>query len=359
MLRKVLLRVLLVVALVAAASATASASGQQTPSSHGVRKAVEAQERHTARLLANPAVAGTAVGLTSTGDATVKVLTAHAGVAGIPSELDGVPVTVEVTGALRALHHRPGHSGGPPGGGNGGGDGGDDTGLKPTDRWPRPVPIGISTGNRGECSAGTIGARVKSGSSVYALSNNHVYALENKATIGSKVLQPGLYDTNCSYSSSSDLGHLAAFVAIDFSGGNNTVDAAIASTTTADLGTATPSDGYGTPSSTTVSPEAALGQSVQKYGRTTALTKGVVTGINATVRVSYSSGTAVFVNQIIVESVGPPFIKAGDSGSLLVTDPGRGSVGLLFAGNTSGKFAVANPIQPVLNAFGVSIDTGG
>lgn len=357
MARKVLTRVAFVMVLVATAAATASASGSQaTPSDEGLRRAMEAQERHTARLFADPAIAGTAVGLTATGDATVRVFTTRRGVAGVPRALDGVPVTVEVTGALGALHHRPGHSGGPPGGGNGGGGGGDDPTLSPTDRWPRPVPIGVSTGNRGECSAGTIGARVKSGSSVYALSNNHVYALENKAAIGSTVLQPGLYDTNCSYSTSNDLGTLASFVPIDFSGGNNTVDAAIASTSTGNLGTSTPPDGYGTPSSSTVSPQAALGQAVQKYGRTTALTKGVVTGINATVRVSYSSGTAVFVNQIIVESVGPPFIKAGDSGSLLVTDPGKGSVGLLFAGNTSGKLGVANPIQAVLNAFGVSID---
>jgi hypothetical protein len=349
MVRKPTVRIFLAVVVLAAASAAATTSGAQ-PTGRGLEQAIEAQERHTARLLSRPAVAGTAVGVTAGGEATVKVFTVRRNVAGIPKELDGVPVTVEVTGALRALHHRPGHGGGPPGGGGGGGGGS----LKPTDRWPRPVPIGISTGNEGECSAGTIGARVRKGSDVFALSNNHVYALENDAPLGSRVLQPGLYDTSCSFSSSNTLGTLADFVSIDFSGGSNTVDAAIALTTTGDLGTSTPPDGYGTPSTTTVSPT--LNQAVQKYGRTTSLTRGVVTGINATVRVSYSSGTATFVDQIIVESAGPAFIKAGDSGSLLVTDPGRNPVGLLFAGNTSGKLAVANRIGAVLGAFNVSVD---
>jgi hypothetical protein len=73
------------------------------------------------------------------------------------------------------------------------------------------VPIGISTGNAGECSAGTISARVLKNGAYYALSNNHVYALENDAAIGSGVLQPGLYDTRCNYSSSNVIGNLTAF----------------------------------------------------------------------------------------------------------------------------------------------------
>ena len=50
------------------------------------------------------------------------------------------------------------------------------------------------------------------------------------------------------------------------------------------------------------------------------------------------------------------FLKAGDSGSLLVTDPGRNPVGLLFAGNRSGKLAIANPIDRVLGECGVTVD---
>ncbi|MFH1597301.1 MAG: hypothetical protein ABIG94_13235 [Pseudomonadota bacterium] len=173
------------------------------------------------------------------------------------------------------------------------------------------------------------------------MSNNHVYALENEASIGSRVLQPGRYDTNCSLNPDNVIGALAAFETIEFTGANNTIDAAIALSTIADLGNATPANGYRTPKSATVA--AFIYQAVQKYGRTTSLTKGTVTGINATIKVSYTAGIATFVNQIVVQSL-KPFIKAGDSGSLLVTDPERKPVGLLFAGDSSGKMPSPTPL---------------
>ncbi len=227
---------------------------------------------------------------------------------------------------------------------------------------PTIVPIGSSTGNEGQCSAGTLGCRAwkfaGDGEAVeyYALSNNHVYALENNAAIGSRIVSPGLYDTNCLFDPDNVMGKLSAFEPINFDGLDNTIDAAIAECLPEfpkRPGKSTPSDGYGTPKCTAVS--AFVGQAVQKYGRTTSLTKGKVTGINATVNVGYSSGTARFVDQIIVESR-KPFIKAGDSGSLLVTDPDRNPVGLLFAGNVNGKLAVANHIDAVLARFEVTVD---
>lgn len=318
----------------------------------GLARAMAVQNQHTPRLLAMPDVVGTATGLGPAGTPAVLVLTKVPGVAGIPRNLDGVPVVVKVTGEIVALvkpdkpdnPNKPDKPGKP---GNG-------DKIDPKDRFERPVPIGVSTGNEGECSSGTVGCRVKNGKKVYALSNNHVYALENNALIGSKVLQPGRFDTDCVYDEGNVIGTLSAFVPIVFTeDANNMVDAAIALSSTANLGNATPSDGYGTPKSTTVT--AALNQKVQKYGRTTGLTKGVVTGINLTAYVTYSSGTARFINQIIVESR-RPFIKAGDSGSLLVTDPGCKPVGLLFAGNGRGRLAVANPIDAVLGSFSVTID---
>ena len=318
----------------------------------GLERAIEAQEQHTDVLLGIQGVVGTAVGLGANGQAVVKIYTEKSGIGGLPRSLDGVSVVVQVTGKIHALHHRPGHSGGP--GGGGGGDDGVTSEPAPTDRWTRPVPIGVSTGNAGECSAGTIGARVTDGSKVYALSNNHVYALENDAPLESQVLQPGRFDTNCDVDSNDVIGILYAFEPIIFStSANNKIDAAIALSSTDDLWNSTPADGYGTPKSLPVT--AFVGQSVQKYGRTTSLTKGVITGINATVNIGYSSGTAKFVDQIIVQG-NKPVIKAGDSGSLVVTDPGLNPVGLLFAGNRSGKLAVANRIDLVLSAFGVTID---
>jgi len=302
----------------------------------------EVQERHTDRLMAIDGVEGTAVGLDDSDRPAVKVFLENQGVRGIPRELDGVPVHPVVTGKIYALA-KPEKPPGKPGGGR----------LDPTSRFARPVPIGVSTGNELENSAGTIGCRVKDiFGNVYALSNNHVYALENKAPLGSKVLQPGRYDGGLvAYDV---IGTLSAYEPIVFSTtANNTIDAAIALSETSLLDNATPSNGYVLPKSQTVT--ASVGQPVQKYGRTTSLTKGTVTGISATVNVGYSSGTARFVNQIIVQSR-TAFIKPGDSGSLLVTNPGRNPVGLLFAGNTSGTYAVANRIDLVLGAFDVTVD---
>ncbi len=303
----------------------------------GVPAAMAAQQRHNPHLLALSDVVGTATGVNEAGKPAIKVFTKRTVPPGlIPESLDGIPVAVEVTGEIFAMA-KPSAT----------------VKIDPTQRFTRPVPIGVSTGNEGECSAGTIGARVKKGSNVYALSNNHVYALENEASIGSRVLQPGRYDTNC-LNPYDHIGTLFAFVPIDFSGTpSNVVDAAIALSSTDKLGNATPANGYGKPNSATVQPD--IGLAVQKYGRTTSLTKGTVTGINGTIKVSYSAGIATFVNQIVVQSI-KPFIKAGDSGSLLVTDPGKKPVGLLFAGDSSGKYAIANPIDEVLGRFGVSID---
>jgi hypothetical protein len=306
--------------------------------------AIRVHQRHSRELMADRDIVGTAVGLTASGQPAIKVFSKSGAIMRIPSNLEGLPVEVEATGEFRALAA------------------GDKvpspkavrTPKNPSATFPRPVRIGTSTGNENDCSAGTIAARVKDSQNVYALSNNHIYALENTAAPNSNILQPGLADTQCSFTSSNVIGTLASYVPIEFSGSaSNTVDAAIAASDVSLLAKATPANGYGTPDSSIVS--AFVGQNVQKYGESTRLTRGQVIGINATVLVEYDSGTARFVDQIIVGSKGV-FIKAGDSGSLLVTRRGANPVGLLFAGDSRGRTAVANPIDLVLNAFGVAID---
>lgn len=317
-------------------------------------RAAEVKERHADRLMANPDVVGAGVGVTQDGKPGVIILTKRAGVVGVPSELEGVPVEVVVTGEIFAIPvhaEEPSPSVGAKG----------KIRIDRTQWFQRPVPIGVSTGNANECSAGTIGARVKdlgSDGSVYALSNNHVYARENHAQIGESILQPGLYDTQCILTSNNDIGTLYDFVPITFgANGSNTIDAAIAVSDTYTLDNKTPGDGYGTPSATLA--DAEVGLPVMKYGRTSGQTKGAIYLINGTILVGYSSGTARFINQIGVLGSRGAFIKAGDSGSLLVTSPGKNPVGLLFAGDSSGKYAFANPIADVLSHFIVLIAIDG
>ncbi len=328
----------------------------------GLARAIAAQEAHTDSLIGIAGVVGTAVGSGANG-AVVFVFTEEPGVVGIPGALDGVPVVAQATGRIDALQHRTGHNGGPGGGGNPtptptpGGDPVSD--CSTTDRCPRPVPIGVST-RHPSITAGTIGARVTDGANVYALSNNHVYADVNAAVIGDPVLQPGTFDGG---GAGDEIGTLAAFVPVlldpdptdTVNGPANVVDAAIALSSTTNLGNSTPSNGYGTPKSTTAA--AAIKAKVQKYGRTTEQTKGQVWAINASVNVCYNSDctdVAYFVNQIVVRDQGRNgFSQGGDSGSLVLRSA-RNSVGLLFAGG--GQFTFVNPIDAVLGALGVTID---
>jgi hypothetical protein len=208
------------------------------------------QEKHTNGLMAVPGVVGTATGLGVVGPAVV-VLTEAPGIRGIPEKLDGVPVVTRATGKIHALKKPENPGGGKPGGKK--------EPVDPTARFDRPVPIGVSTGHP-YITAGTISCRVTDGADVYALSNNHVYANENKASISDNVLQPGPFDGGINPGDA--IGTLFDFEPIDFSGEDNIIDAAIALSSTALLGNATPSNGYGTPKSTTA--EAVLNMNVMK-----------------------------------------------------------------------------------------------
>jgi hypothetical protein len=316
--------------------------------SDGLQRAIEVQERIGPQLLATPGVVGIGVAVTQGGQPRIRVYTTGQSTAGVPSNAEGVAIERVVTGLVTAQACQ-------------------DTG-NPTQRCNRPVPIGVSVGHP-QVTAGTIGARVKnSGGSVFALSNNHVLANSNDASIGDAALQPGTFDGG---SDPNDrIGTLAAFKALSFNeagctGGAsdpdcNTIDAAIASTTTSNLGVSTLPGGYGTPSATTTGPS--VGQSVRKCGRTTGCTTGTVAEVNVTVNVCYEplgqfcapGGIARFVNQIGISD--GTFSAGGDSGSLIVTSSGLNPVGLLFAGGGSRTFA--NEIGRVLSHFNVSIDTG-
>jgi hypothetical protein len=294
----------------------------------GLERVMAVQNRHTDEVMAIDGVVGTGTGLSASGKPVVKVFAERESVAGIPATLDGVPVEVEVTGKFEA--------------------------FALTGQY-RPVPIGVSVGNNDECASGTIGCVVTKAGASYILSNNHVLARENAAAIGSDIVQPGRFDNKpkCANEVATDqVADLSAFVPIVFSTtASNTVDAAIAQfTPSTAFSCATLAGFYGTPSSTTVT--ATVGLAIKKVGRTTELTTGTVTAINATVNIGYSSGTARFVNQIVTSS---GFSRSGDSGSLVVTNnAGSNPVGLLFAGTNNGT-TICNPIGNVLSAFGVTI----
>ena len=292
-------------------------------------RAAAVQQSHTDRLMRINGVEGVALGLSASGKPAIKVFTSKPNVAGLPKELDGLPVEVEQTGKFLAF------------------DG-------PLSGRHRSVPIGVSVANNSQCAAGTIGCIVERANKKYILSNNHVLARENLAALGEDIVQPGRYDNKpkCDNHIEADkVADLSAFVPLKFDGSDNKVDAAIALLSTTDFTCATLPGFYDLPGSTPVT--AALGLPVKKVGRTSVLTTGTVIAVNATVHVGYGpAGVARFVGQLVTSR---HFIKPGDSGSLMVTDDASDNpVGLLFAGTSNG-IAIVNPIDEVLSSFNVTI----
>lgn len=303
-------------------------------------RAWQVQERFQRMLLARSGVVGVALGENAAGQPVLQLFLERAGVTGLPDYVDGEAIQTLVTGHFRAGQLEP------------------QAGESPAGRWPRPVPIGVSIGHQ-DVTAGTLGCQVFQGSgchvtNYYILSNNHVLANSNAGQFGDLILQPGKVDGGLY--PGDVIGQLHDFQPVTVSTtANNVMDAAIAYVTPSDVGFATPADGYGAPVAATVSPFMNL--KVRKYGRTTRMTTGRITSINATIMVDYPTGTAQFVQQFVVSGdYSQPFSGAGDSGSLVVVNGGtndRKAVGLLFAG--SGNLTAVNPIGPILARFNVQI----
>lgn len=257
----------------------------------------------------------------------------------------------------------------PPGKGSGGG-GGDGTSVPdPRAKQDAPIKLGASGGwaddlANGYCCGGTLGCLVEDSNGQYILSNFHVLAADrtpggnnDTSDIGDAVIQPGLIDVSCNKNNARVVATLAGY-GDPLAGAN--IDAAIAKTASGMVDTSGAILGIGTLSAQTVA--ASVRQHVKKMGRTTGLTSSTVDGLNATIRVAYddecagqSRGTATFTRQIVVANKGSKFLDSGDSGSLMVEDVGTNAraVGLLFAG--SSQVAIANPIDEVLSALGVTM----
>ncbi|WP_391091344.1 hypothetical protein [Vibrio sp. NH-UV-68] len=316
----------------------------------GLSVAAAAQQKYSQTLLQTEDVVGHGLAVDNSGQGIIVVFSTSPTTKGMPQSLDGVTVKAVYSGAFYAF--APPTCGGPPEQRPAECFAEPEPSIDPSARFPRPVPIGVSTGHPA-ITAGTIGARVTDGTYVYALSNNHVFANSNDTTVPENILQPGPYDGGVE--NGDTYATLVDYEPILFDGSANIMDAALALSDAGSLSTSTPSDGYGTPSQSVVSASPDL--AVKKYGRTTGFTQGSVNAINATVNVCYE-GTisctklATFVGQVVITP--GTFSAGGDSGSLIVTQNGNNPVALLFAG--SSNYTIGSPIGPVLSRFAVSID---
>jgi len=249
-----------------------------------------------------------------------------------------------------------------------------------TSRYVRPIPLGLSGGNiasfqKGKiCFSGTLGSLVyDSKGTEYILSNNHVLANVNNGVRGQLILQPGLIDTACIQGPGNRVATFSASNQIKFKpAAENTIDAAIAKVIPGNVDANGYIQNIGSISNSIVdcsqsgSSPLCLGLAVQKMGRTTCLTTGTITAIEANVTVAYDLQNGLvknanFQDQIQVNgpSGGSAFAGPGDSGSLVVTSEScPRAVGLLFAGDVASGDFFLNPISPVLNKFNVQMVGG-
>jgi hypothetical protein len=185
----------------------------------------------------------------------------------------------------------------------------------------------------------------------FILSNNHVLANSNAASVGDPILQPGPFDGGVQ--PQDRIAALSRFVPITFDPPvpkdqhQNLVDAAIAEGDFHDLDR----ELYwiGAVRGWRRSSEVTVGLTIQKTGRTTNYTTGRITAINATIDVGYGEGrVARFQDQIITTAMS----AGGDSGSL-VTTLDNVAVGLLFAG--SSMATIINQIENVRSLMRVEV----
>ena len=259
---------------------------------------------------------------------------------------------------------------------------------------PGSVALGSSGGNnsdydtRGEqiadCCSGTLGALVEDGSKrQYLLSNNHVLARSDQASVGDAIVQPGLIDNNCSpLGDSASIQPVASLTGwLPLASRSTNADAAIAQLTSRavdpsgkilELGTKQ-ADGTLAAAPPGISSTGGRGEAgtldlkVAKSGRTTGLTCGGISAIDLDVRVDYFHDcaetrpylTKTFTHQLGLS--GNQFSDAGDSGALVVDASNAEPVGLYFAGGTDFtgvSQGVASPAPDVLNELNAQLGGG-
>lgn len=232
--------------------------------------------------------------------------------------------------------------------------------LRQNSFYIRPSRGGTSIGNINEPSAGTFGCLVRKGEDILLLSNNHVLARENSASLGEDIVQPGRYDGGTDV-----IAKLENFKKVTIDGVTpNLVDAAVAKPIDHTL---VSGDIIGIGHPTGVA-EPTSYRWVVKCGRTTDLTRGYIDDVDVTIQIPFRGGIAKFMEQILIWGIPPkeyydlptaeympPFSDHGDSGSAVVDERTGHVVGLLFAGSDSLNVTYANNIRNVETELGVRV----
>lgn len=232
----------------------------------------------------------------------------------------------------------------------------------------------ISVGNNRE--AGTLGCLVKDcNGKLFGLSNNHVSGSCCFAPLDLPVIAPGIMDVVPGNPHPFTIGLHKGQLPMEF--GDPTLVSHLQNSDAAWFEILDPSKvssmqrGFHDTPSSVLDP--VPGMLVQKVGRTTGLTNGVIVApLVGPISISYAAaqygftGSAYFENVFIVQGLGDLFSDSGDSGSLVTHRDQNGdlhAVGLLFAGcgNNSapgGKITFILPLHEILNRLNVSLVSG-
>lgn len=222
-----------------------------------------------------------------------------------------------------------------------------------TTRPGSPIRVKTNATNVNEGSRGTLGALVTDGKQKYILSCNHILAVNGrvpKDPKAARIVSAEIVGTD------PKIAEPGAFVRFRRDGGNS-VDCAVARLTAERVPPTFPDGTLTLYSGDVVPPE--RGMKVQKFGAATGLTHGTIVDVDADLYVDYSFGTFLFEHQVIIEGVPDEeeFASAGDSGSLVVAEAQEKvsqATAMIFA--ASGKFAVACPLNNVLEELGANLN---
>ena len=218
----------------------------------------------------------------------------------------------------------------------------------------RPAIPGFGVGHV-NITVGTFGCLVRKkddDETLYILSNSHVLADEGTSTVGDRVIQPGKYDEGAA--PGDVIAELSQWIPFQFTstGYPNTVDAAIAKVKNkASVTSAVRLIGVPTGASNRVR----RGMRVQKTGRTTDYTQGIIQDINYRMALDYKkpgggSGRVGLQDLVLCTR----FTDGGDSGSA-VLDMNKRIVGRHFAGSPSSS--IFNKINNVLTQLDIDVVT--
>src|SRR5213080_2164631 len=270
-----------------------------------VQAVIAVQNEVTDTWMQQPEVLGTAVSVNESGTPVLGVYVdrdaAKAGdiIRDLPKNVGEIDVQVHLTDKFRSMR-------GNPQGGSG------HTALQTP-----PIQLGTSGGwskdlANGYCCGGTLGSLVQIGSTQYILSNYHVFESDivpggdnTVATTGDPIIQPGLIDVNCNVSGAQTVATLVKKSSLP----NSNVDCSIGKVVSGMVRTDGAILGIGTISNSTVG--ASINQAVKKSGRTTGLSHSSVSGLNATISVTYDNEcaggaafTKIFTGQIVIANPG-------------------------------------------------------